>query len=106
MKRMERIVLNHLRYLVGSELDPLQFAYRPGVGVEDAIILLLYRSLSHLENTGGSVRVMFFDFSSTFNTIQPALLRVKLEGAGVNCHLAAWIIDHLTNRPQYVRLHG
>ena len=75
-------------------------------GVEDAIILLFHRSLSHLEKTGGSVRVMFFDFSSAFNTIQPALLRVKLEGAGVDCHLAAWIIDYLTNRPQYVRLCG
>ncbi|XP_048121152.1 forkhead box protein N1 [Alosa alosa] len=31
MKSMERIVLNYLRCLVGSELDPLQFAYRPGV---------------------------------------------------------------------------
>ena len=27
MKALERIVLNHLRCLVGSELDPLQFAY-------------------------------------------------------------------------------
>ena len=31
MKSMERIVLNHLRCLVGSELDPLQFARLPGV---------------------------------------------------------------------------
>uniref|UniRef100_A0A3P8RYE5 Chemokine interleukin-8-like domain-containing protein n=1 Tax=Amphiprion percula TaxID=161767 RepID=A0A3P8RYE5_AMPPE len=46
---------------------------------------------------------MFFDFSSAFNTIQPSLLRVKL-GVGVDCHLAAWTIDYLTNRPRYVRL--
>ncbi|KAF7649770.1 hypothetical protein LDENG_00136660 [Lucifuga dentata] len=49
---------------------------------------------------------MFFDFSSAFNTIQPLLLRGKLEGAGVDCHLTAWTIDYLTNRPQYVRLHN
>ena len=74
--------------------------------MEDAIILLLHGSLSHLEKNGGSVRVMFFDLSSAFNTIQAALLRVQLEGAGVDCHLAAWIIDSLTNRPQNVRLRG
>ena len=85
---------------------PLQFACRPGIGVDDTVIYLLHRSLSHLENTGSTVRVMFFDFSSAFNTIHPSLLRGKLEGAGVDCHLAAWTTDYLTNRLQYVRLHN
>ena len=31
---------------------------------------------------------------------------MKLEGAEVDCHLAAWLIDYLANRPQYVRLPG
>ncbi|KAK7896388.1 hypothetical protein WMY93_021713 [Mugilogobius chulae] len=38
-----------------------------------------------------------------FNTIQPLLLRDKLETAGVDCDLAEWILDYLTNRPQFVR---
>ncbi|TWW77038.1 hypothetical protein D4764_12G0004280 [Takifugu flavidus] len=95
MKTMERIVLTHLRQLVDSKMDPLQFAYRLGIGVDDAVIYLLHRSLSHLEGTRSTVRVMFFDFS---------LLRGKMEGAGVDCHLAAWTTDYLTNRLQYVRL--
>lgn len=33
------------------------------------------------------------------------MLRVKMEGVGVDQHLAAWTTDYLTNRPQYVRLH-
>lgn len=102
---LERLILHHLRPLVSSALDPLQFAYRPGIGVDDAVIYLLHRSLSHLEQAGSTVRVMFFDFSSAFNTIQPALLRGKLEAAGVDKQLTAWTIDYLTNRPQYVRLH-
>nr|AAA83744.1 orf2 [Batrachocottus baicalensis] len=53
---------------------------------------------------GSTVRVMFFDFSSAFNTIQPLLLRDKLEQTGVDHHLTAWILDYLTNRPQYVRI--
>ena len=67
------------------------------------IIFLLDRSLSHVEKPGSTVRIMFFDFSSAFNTIQPALLGDKLELAGVNQHLTSWILDYLTNRPQYVR---
>ncbi|TKS65892.1 RNA-directed DNA polymerase from mobile element jockey [Collichthys lucidus] len=104
MKTMERIILRHLRLLVGTQLDPLQFAYQPGIGVEDAVIYLLHRSLLHLEDSRSAVRVMFFYFSSAFNTIQPSLLRVKMERVGVDQHLAAWTTDYLTNRPQFVKL--
>ena len=62
------------------------------------------RSLSHLERNGSTVRGMFFDVSSAFNTIHPSVLRGKLEGAGVDCYLAAWNTDYLTDKPQYVRL--
>ncbi|TWW81700.1 hypothetical protein D4764_01G0015150 [Takifugu flavidus] len=54
MKTMERIVLTHLRQLVDSKMDPLQFAYRPGIGVDDDVIYLLHWSLSHLEGTGST----------------------------------------------------
>ncbi|KAJ0002713.1 hypothetical protein NQD34_007862 [Periophthalmus magnuspinnatus] len=103
MKTLERLVFGHLRSTVSSAMDPLQLAYRPGIRVEDAVIYLLQRSLSHLENPGSTVRILFFDFSSAFNTIQPLLLRDKLETAGVDCDLADWILDYLTNRPQFVR---
>ncbi|KAK3535506.1 hypothetical protein QTP70_016931, partial [Hemibagrus guttatus] len=103
MKTMERIIDCYLCSLVCTVLDPLQFAYRPGISVDDAVIYLLYWTLNHLESTGSTVRVIFFDFSSAFNTIQPALLRGKLEEL-VDDHLAAWIIEYLTNRPQYVRV--
>ncbi|KAI4895660.1 hypothetical protein NFI96_004663 [Prochilodus magdalenae] len=103
MKTLERLLLVHLRPPVSPAMDPLQFAYQPGIGVEDAIIHLLHRSLSHLENAGSTVRIMFFDFSSAFSTIQPMLLKDKLECTGLDHHLTTWILDYLTNRPQYVR---
>ncbi|XP_078794428.1 uncharacterized protein LOC144988179 [Oryzias latipes] len=59
MKAMERIILSHRRTQVSSALDPLQFAYRPGIGVDDAIIYLQHQALSHLEAPGSTVRVMF-----------------------------------------------
>lgn len=37
--------------------------------------------------------LVFFYYSSAFNTIQPSLSWGKLVGAGVECHLAAWIIN-------------
>ncbi|KAI3357987.1 hypothetical protein L3Q82_003013 [Scortum barcoo] len=45
-------------------------AVQPGIGVDDAVIYLLHTSLTHLEKAGSTVRIMFFDFSSAFNTIQ------------------------------------
>jgi len=39
--------------------DTLQFAYHPWVDVEDAIIYLLQRILSHLDKAGSMVRIMF-----------------------------------------------
>lgn len=74
MTSLERLVLFHLQPLVEPSLEPLQFAYQLRVGVGDSIIFLLHHSYAHLERTSSTVRVMFFDFSSTFNTIQPALL--------------------------------
>ncbi|XP_026005725.1 immunoglobulin lambda-1 light chain-like [Astatotilapia calliptera] len=35
---MERLILHHFRPLVGSVLDPLQFAYHSGIGVDDTVI--------------------------------------------------------------------
>ncbi|KAI4874508.1 hypothetical protein NFI96_027595, partial [Prochilodus magdalenae] len=101
---MERLLLNHLRPQVHHAEDPLQFAYREKVGVEDAILYLLHRTHSHLDKGGGAVRVMFFDFSSAFNTIQPLLLRDKLMKMEVDMHLVTWITDYLTGRPQHVRI--
>ncbi|KAI3353697.1 hypothetical protein L3Q82_004935 [Scortum barcoo] len=43
-------------------MDPLQFAYQPDIGVDDAVIYLLHTSLTHLEKAGSTVRIMFFDF--------------------------------------------
>ncbi|KAI3358255.1 hypothetical protein L3Q82_003253 [Scortum barcoo] len=106
MKTLERLVLVHLRPLVSSFMDPLQFAYQPDIGVDDAVIYLLHTSLTHLEKAGSTVRIMFFDFSSAFNTIQPRLLGDKLQLAGVDHHLTSWILDYLTHRPQFVRVQG
>ncbi|KAI3376866.1 hypothetical protein L3Q82_000111 [Scortum barcoo] len=109
MKTLERLVLAHLRPLVSSFMDPLlQFAYQPDIiGVDDAVIYLLHTSLTHLEKAGSTVRIiMFFDFSSAFNTHPAQAAGDKLQLAGVDHHLTTWILDYLTHRPQFVRVQG
>ncbi|KAI3360663.1 hypothetical protein L3Q82_002528 [Scortum barcoo] len=93
MKTLERLFLSLLRPQVQHAQDRLQFAYQPGVGVEDAILYLLHRAHSHLDKGSGTVRILFLDFSSAFNTIQPTLLRDKLSRMGVDPQLMDWISD-------------
>ena len=90
--------------IVGEDLDPLQLAYQKHIGVEVAILYMLHRAYAYLDVAGSYVRVMFFDFSSAFNTIRPPILRDKLLGMGVAPFPTSLITDCLTARPQCVRM--
>ena len=46
--------------------------------------------------------MMFFYFSSAFNTIQPHLLANKMLSMSVPSDMILWIIDYLTSRSQFV----
>ena len=104
MKVFERLFLNKLRPLVHGFQDPLQFAYRNGIGVDDALLYMQNSIYSHLDKTSSYVRIMFFDFSSAFNTIQPHLLAQKLKNMCIHPNIIKWILNYLTDRPQFVRL--
>ena len=64
MKVCERVVLCKLKKLVKEYIDPLQFAYRKNKSSDDAVLHSLENIYSHLDKTGSTVRLMFFDFSS------------------------------------------
>ena len=104
MKVFERCVLPHLDSLIGDFMDPLQFAYKAKRSVDDAILHVLNNIYAHLEKPGSSIRLMFFDFSSAFNTIQPHLLCDKLMNYNVPTPTIMWVLDYLSMRPQYVRI--
>lgn len=65
---------------MADRLDPLQFAYKPRRGVEDASLTLTNLIAAHLENPANYVRILFMDFSSAFNTTQPHILINRLGG--------------------------
>ena len=104
MKCLERIVLGFLKAQTNSLLDEHQFAYRQNRSVDDAVLTLLHYAHTHMDKSGSEyVRILFADFSSAFNTIQPHLLAHKLKDLTVNPHLSLWVTDFLTNRTQAVR---
>ena len=104
MKCFERLVTAHIYTIIPATLDPLQFPYRPNRSTDDAISIALHTALSHLDKRNTYVRMLFIDYSSSFNTIVPSKLINKLRTIGINTSLCNWILDNLTGSPQVVRV--
>ena len=103
MKTFERIVLQKILIQTQHALDPHQFAYKRNRSSDDATLTLLHNAYTHLDQPGSFVRILFIDFSSAFNTIQPHLMALKLMALDVCPKLIRWIVDFLVNRSQSVR---
>ena len=103
-KCLERVGLNLTMPYVESRLDPMQFAYLKGRSTNDAVVTVIHRIAEHLDkHSSHTARVLYIDFSSAFNTIQPHKMVEKLEQLQVPAFLQLWLFDYLTGRPQYVR---
>lgn len=107
MKTFERIVKNKILDMTQDRLDPLQFAYKARRGVEDATATLLNLVLRHLEGNKKHARLLFIDFSSAFNCIQPHIFAHRLlSNFYLDFNIVCWLIDFLTNREQRIRVNG
>ncbi|KAK0132916.1 hypothetical protein N1851_031724 [Merluccius polli] len=93
MKCLEYLLLHTILPHIHQHLDPLQFAYKTKRGTEDAVACLL----QHLDSPGTTVRILFADFSSAFNTIQRHLLIQKLLHLNVPSRLIHLLHNFLTN---------
>ena len=102
MKCFEKVVLSRLVPRIQPHADPLQFAYKRDRGSDDATLTVLHHAFTHLDHKGSFGRILFIDFSSAFNTIQPHVLAHKLTQAGVNAKLVLWIVNFLVERTQKV----
>lgn len=71
MKAFERIMVGNLQGDVQHLLDPCQFAYKHGLGTDDALNTITHLILKHLEISHAYARLLFMDFTSAFNTILP-----------------------------------
>lgn len=72
-----------------SVIDPLQFAYQAGKGVEDAMATLPDQVVGHLEGTKTHVSASFIDFA--FSEIP------DIVGGSIG-----WLVGRLARRPQRV----
>lgn len=109
MKSFEKLVKRELMIKTEHLLDPLQFAYRCNRGVQDATLTLLNLVFKHLDGHKNHARLLFVDFSSAFNTLQPHLLVQKLIDEfelDKEIDILGWTLDFLTNRSQRVRVNG
>ena len=82
----------------------MQFAYCRNRSVQDANLTFMNEISKHLDQRNSSTRILFIDFSSAFNTIQPHILLNKLLEMGYNSNLLKWIFSFLTKRPQYTKI--
>ncbi len=64
----------------------------------------LHFILQHLDRPGTYVRILYVDFSFTFNTIIPSLIQPKLTLLSVPTSVCLWITSFLTDRQKLVRL--
>ena len=104
MKCFERLVLDNIKTCIPPDLDQYQFAYKANRSTDDAVSLILHTALSHLEKANTYVRLLFVDFSSAFNCINPTKLVMRMHAQGLPESICLWTKDFLTNRPQHVRL--
>lgn len=89
MKSFERIILKHLKIVTTPLMDPYQFAYRANRSVEDTVNLAIHHILNHLKSANTYAHILFMDFSSAFNTTNPAKLFNKLLDMNIDpciCH--------------------
>ncbi len=99
MKCFEKLIMQRTQ----SSLDSLQFAYSSKRGVEDAVATLFHLVRQHLDKLKTFVKLLFMDFSSAFNTIEPHILVEKLINEfGLYFSLVGWILDFLVQRTQRV----
>lgn len=100
MKCFEKLVRSHITSCLPPTLDPHQFAYRANQSTEDAIATALHTTLTHIEQRGSYARLLFLDFSSSFNTFIPSRLVSKLGDLGLSHNICCGILDFLTDRSQ------
>ena len=106
MKSFEKIIRTMIMTRTDHLLDPLQFAYRPGRGVEDAVATLINYVLCHLEEAKTHARVFCLDMRSTFNTLQPHCLRKLFPSLSLNLNWRFGCLFFLVGRPQQVRVNN
>lgn len=107
VKNLEKILKEEVLILVEGKLDSFQFAYQRNKGVDDAKLFILDTLYKHLEKPQSHARLLFADFSSAFNKMQPLILIERLASYfNLSDQLLALFLNFLTDRTQRVLVNG
>ena len=69
-------------------------------------LLNVFDDIMHMLDGGGSVDMVYLDFSKAFDKVDHGILFHKLKALGITGSLGMWFYNFLTNRSHFVRLPG
>lgn len=107
VKNLEKILKDEVLTLTEGKLYPLQFACQKNQGVDDAKLFILDKIYKHLEKPKSHVRILFAEFASAFNKMQPHILIERLASYfKLLDQLLTLFLNFLTDRTQQVLVNG
>ena len=99
-KVFESLVLKWVDYYVKPQIDDKQY----GGMATDALVEMLHKWYESTDVTGNFVRVLFLDYSKTFDLINHDILLNKMTEMEVPAHLVRWMAAFLLDREQRVKI--
>uniref|UniRef100_A0A803U1N2 Reverse transcriptase domain-containing protein n=1 Tax=Anolis carolinensis TaxID=28377 RepID=A0A803U1N2_ANOCA len=104
-KVLEHVVASQLQgFLVDTDfLDPAQSGFRPGHGIETALVALVDDLRRELDRGSVSLLVLL-DLSAAFDTVDHGILLGRLAGMGLGGTVLQWLHSFLEGRSQMVSL--
>ena len=106
-KVLERIIRKQVSSFIDKKgcLNSTQHGFRSGRSCLSAL-LSVFDDLMHMLENGGSVDMVYLDFSKAFDKVDHGILLHKLKALGITGHLGIWFFNFLTRRSHCVRLPG
>ena len=106
-KVLERIIRKQVSSFIDKKgcLNSTQHGFRSGRSCLSAL-LNVFDDLMHMLEDGGSVDMVYLDFSKAFDKVDHGILLHKLKALGITGHLGIWFLNFLTRRSHFVRLPG
>ena len=106
-KVLERIIRKQVSSFIDKKgcLNSTQHRFRSGRSCLSAL-LSVFDDIMHMLEDGGSVDMVYLDFSKAFDKVDHGILLHKLKALGITGHLGIWFFNFFTRWPHFVRLPG
>ena len=89
-----------------SYRDPNQFGCTKGLSTTLALVKLSHYLHKSLDNSSCFARILFVDFTKSFDAINHNILYKKMLDINLPAHLRVWFLSFLINRFQYVSVNN